>query len=563
MARTVTGVDVGTSSAKLLRGAVKGTSFIVTDFTIVPSPEHDIAQGWSALEPDFKLQLCRVGLTGRDVNIRYTRVPRVADWQLRRLMRFEAEEVGGQSEAAVASDFNVLPEIPEIEGEDVVVLCMARESLLEQHLDGLEALKGQLDCFTPNAIALFNAFLHYGVVMEDTVLVANIGRESTDVALMRGTDLLFARNLSGGSKLFDEALAQRFQIGVDRAERYKIDSGTLDTARFADANQEKAGRALMAPAGQILSLLQSAVLFCKSQIKLTSLKLDRVFVCGGGAALGGLPEYLGKAMGVPVEIFDPFIVVDATKLDPESAAELEQHRHQAVIALGLATTGSDPDAYSIEILPERVRKRRDFVQGTAFLIAAAVLAIAYLGFFTWRKSAELSALEAQSTRLESEFRRAKRHDQQTRALIEENEVLASYGQQLFALAGSGEQLVRTLDSIERHLPQDFWLETLTSAWGADDELAVARDDERPILRLKGRAREGTDTPALLFQEFVTALREDLPEAHVKERMGDTASVFTLDVTALAAVAPESTGATDAATTAEDPAENGGEPEKED
>jgi hypothetical protein len=51
-------------------------------------------------------------------------------------MHFEVEEIGDQSGAGVASDFNLLPEIPEIEGEDVVLLAMARETLLEQHAQG-------------------------------------------------------------------------------------------------------------------------------------------------------------------------------------------------------------------------------------------------------------------------------------------------------------------------------------------------------------------------------------------------------------------------------------------
>jgi hypothetical protein len=65
---------------------------------------------------------------------------------------------------------------------------------------------------------------------------------------------------------------------------------------------------------------------------------------------------------------------------------------------------------------------------------------------------------------------------------------------------------------------------------ADPDLGVARGAERPILRVRGRSREGTDSPALLFQEFVGALMARLPEARTKERMGE--SDFTLDLCAL-------------------------------
>ena len=99
MAKTATGIDVGTATAKMIRGEVKGTSFVVSDFFVAENPSGTLADGWQALGAGFKPGEARVGVTGRDVNMRYTRVPRIPDWQLRKLMRFETEEVSGQSEA--------------------------------------------------------------------------------------------------------------------------------------------------------------------------------------------------------------------------------------------------------------------------------------------------------------------------------------------------------------------------------------------------------------------------------------------------------------------------------
>lgn len=524
------GVDIGTASAKWLAGERKGSTFVVQAFALGDNEDGSLAGGWAALAGE-KLGTARVGISGRELNVRYTRVPRLPDWQLRRLMRFETEEIGGQSDAQVASDFNVLPEMPEIEGEDVVLLALARETLLAEHLEGLKRAGGKLDAFTPNAIGLYNAFLRYGVIEEDTVLLADIGHENLNVVLVRGADLVFARNLSGGSRLFDRALAERFGIDEARARAYKISEGTLDTGRaFKDPNQEKAARALAAPAGQVLSLLQSAVAFAKSQVKISSLKLDRVLLCGGGARLAGLPAYLSRGMGVPVELFDPFRVVDLSKLDPESAERLEAHKLESVAALGLATAASDPDAYGIEILPERVRKSRAFMGGTLFLIASAVLALAFLGLRAAHDQGELARREAERERLTREYQRVERTNRETLRLVEENEALSDRAQQLFAISGAGEQLLRTLDALERDLPADFWIDSLAMDWQSDPDLGVARGAERPILRARGRAREGTDSPALLFQDFIAALKKRLPEARTKERMGE--SDFTLDVCAL-------------------------------
>lgn len=524
------GVDIGTATAKWLAGERKGSTFVVHGFALGDNEDGSLASGWEALEGE-KLGMARIGVSGRELNVRYTRVPRLPDWQLRRLMRFETEEIGGQSDAEVASDFNVLPEMPEIEGEDVVLLALARETLLAEHLEGLKRTGAKLDAFTPNAVGLYNAFLRYGVIEEDTVLLADIGHENLNVVLVRGADLVFARNLTGGSRLFDRALAERFGIDEARARAYKISEGTLDTARaFKDPNQEKAARALAAPAGQILSLLQSAVAFAKSQVKISSLKLDRVLLCGGGARLSGLPAYLSRGMGVPVELFDPFRVVDLSKLDPESAERLEACKLESVTALGLATAAADPDAYGIEILPERVRKSRAFVGGTLFLIASAALALAFLGLRATHDQGELARREAERDRLTREYQRVERTNRETIRLVEENEALSDRAQQLFAISGAGEQLLRTLDALEHDLPTDFWIDSLAMDWQFDPDLGVVRGAERPILHARGRAREGTDSPAILFQDFVAALKKRLPEARTKERMGETD--FTLDVCAL-------------------------------
>lgn len=531
MAKIVTGVDLGLRNAKFLRGHKKGNSFRVTDFGVLPLESAEIGAGWSGLAPPFKPGLSRVGLTGRDVNIRYTRVPRVPDWQLRNLMRFEVEEIGDQSGAGVASDFNLLPQLPEIEGEDVVLLAMARETLLEEHVAGLARCGGTVESFTPNAIALYNAFLRYGVVQEETVLLANIGFDNTDVVILRGPDLIFARNLAGGSRLFEDALAQRLQVSAGKACEIKETLVNLDpAARASEALAERARDAVKGAAGQLLGLLQSTVLFCKSQVKISSLKLDRVLLCGGGAALEGLPKYLHSGLGVPVEYFDPFRVVDTSALAPEKQQALEQYKLEAVVALGLASMATDAESWGIEILPARLAKKRAFAERHAWLIAAGVLAIGWLGYDAWNTSQRLAIARKNAGDASQKLARAEKTHRKTEELIAQNEKLAGYASDLEHAAGSGEELARVLDVLQQKLPADFWLTQLTSEYKADPELGIPRGSERPVLSLTGKAREGTNSLASLYEAFIRDLRGALPkEAALRERLASNGAKFTVDL----------------------------------
>ena len=102
---------------------------------------------------------------------------------------------------------------------------------------------------------------------------------------------------------FEDAIVQRLGCSGARAAELKETVATLDPqARFASPEAEKASRAMAGAAGQFLSLLQSAVLFSKNQVKISGLKLDRVLLAGGGAALQGLPKYLASGMSVPVGV---------------------------------------------------------------------------------------------------------------------------------------------------------------------------------------------------------------------------------------------------------------------
>jgi len=561
MPKSAIGIDIGSRTVKCVRGHLHGNSFALTGFAVNELPagsNAEIEAGWAALRLGFKPRNARIGVGGRDVNIRYTRVPRVPDWQLRKLMRFETEEVGGQSGSELASDYNVLPELPELEDEDVVLLALARESLLEQHLAGLAAQGGSLEAFTPSAVALYNAWLRFGVLMDDTVLVANIGHGTIDVVLARGADLLFARNLVGGSRLFDEAIAQRLGCSLAQAEELKREHAQLAPgASHASAQAEKVSRACLAPAGQLQSLLQSALLFCKSQIKLSGLKLDRVALCGGGAALRGLDAYLASALGAKVESFDPFRVIDSAKLSPAELEQLETYGAEAVVALGLATSSADPQAYSIEILPQSLRKKREFVGGTLFLIAAAAVGALYLGYAGWRARGELHEQRAEVARLDQRLRAARGTQARTEALVAENQQWREYALELHALAGSGAQLAHTLEALERSMPADFWLTRASTAWRFDPQLGVERAELRPIVHLEGAAREGTESAAMQFQQLVDGLRAGLPGVALKPSLSPSGTSFTIDLTRLAPAAALA-AASESSNEDEDAAQSGAE-----
>jgi hypothetical protein len=103
-------------------------------------------------------------------------------------------------------------------------------------------------------------------------------------------------------------------------------------------------------------------------------------------------------------------------------------------------------------------------------------------------------------------------------------------QTLYGLKGSGEQLARGLTFLQKNLPSEFWVAQLSTDFRSDPDLRIARGEERPILQVAGKAREGTSSLSNLYEGFIAAVRQRLPRADMlKERLSSSGSKFTIDV----------------------------------
>src|SRR4030095_417886 len=188
MASTVVGVDLGTTCVRVIQGRAKGTSFVPARTAARPG---DGAAPIDALvdalrESKLRAPRARLGLTGRDMMLRYSQVPRLADAQRRGLMKFEIEKLATQAGGNLASDFNLLPMPPGLTGDDTVLVALARNEALEAAASAMKGSRAAIGPSTPNSIALYDAFLKLGPVASDGVLLACIGAEHTDVAILLG-----------------------------------------------------------------------------------------------------------------------------------------------------------------------------------------------------------------------------------------------------------------------------------------------------------------------------------------------------------------------------------------
>ena len=507
MAGKASAVDLGSHTIKVLALKLGKNGVAVQRFGA--SNASDGAQGLSDLGIPIKNVV--VGLAGRDMTLRYTQVPPSPDWQLRNLMDLEIQDLSSQSGGQLSADYNLLPIVDEEAGMDTILMGLARDEALGGAVSVIADAAGSVNGHVPNCIALYNAYLRCAPIddEDEVVCLANIGRETSDIALVRGQDLLFARNLSSGGKVLDDAIGAAFNVSERKAESLKHDLLDLDPAsrgRYASGHAEKVTLAAGGAASMIVSAIQSSLAFCQSQTKIQDLRLDRVLLSGGSASIRGLRGMLREALRCPVEIFDPWVSVDLSSLPADDMQQLDLLRCEAVVALGLALSRADPNLYALEILPENIKRRQRFLQRTVYNIGAGLVGVALLVLAAMQSQAELKQGESASRVLRRESNSVISIHEQAENLVEANAIERAIATQLSAKSIPLDGLLRTLRAIQDTLPDELWV-TAVEVGKKSQGGRNSGSNTRPVIIVKGSGKPvgGIDVGAA-YRRFVAEFK---------------------------------------------------------
>jgi type IV pilus assembly protein PilM len=532
MARSTLGVSIGSHSLRAVAAKKSGASWVITRAVSQRLDESLRANAGGVLAAKgLSKETATLGLAGRDVIIRYNQVPPVPDWRLRNLMKYEVMEVSGQSGGEVSADYRKL-NLPDPEGtrsEETVLVCLARNAYLVPLMETLEGAGIKVSGGCPRSVALFNAFAINATYREDeTSLLVHLGAQGMDLALQRGGELLFARNATPGGQAFTQAVATAFSTTESKAETLKLTKGDVTPrgqARYADPTSEKVANAMMATAGQIAQMIQSTLMIGRAQTKMPDLKVDRVLLAGGGASLKGLDAYLKNAMSVPVERFDPFSACDLTQMPEDEREALVAAPHEFAAVLGLAQMSHEPAAFRLEVLPEAVRKKREFLTKGTFAIAAGlVAAVALVVLWTARQSVAAENRRQATVYAAAERTKAKApHDEFKKQVAAAQEVRERH-RRIAQLSLPGvllsDSLAALQDAMKDH-PQvylrqvDLGVDDVETMYallhakpgggGGFVERPHRRRDRRAVVKVIAHVSEGP-SPEKSFNDFVVACR---------------------------------------------------------
>ena len=346
------GLDIGSSSVKLIQLKDAKNGFSLEAFGVSPLPPEAIVDGAlmnngaivdaiKQLVGQFKLKNREVaiGVSGHSVIIKKISMPRMTREELEESIQWEAEQYIPFDVKDVNIDVQILsPDgADNSTGQMDVLLVAAKKDMINDYTSvvaeaGLTPMVVDVDAF-----AVQNAFeTNYDFPKDQTIVLVNAGASVVNINVIAKGLTTFTRDVTMGGNQFTEEIQKQLNVSYDEAEKLKV-GGDAGQDNDSVVPQE-VERVIQGVADQLAGEIQRSLDFYAATA--ADSHIARLYLSGGTAKIPALFKVIEARVGVPVEILNPFkgIEIDNRRFDPNYVMDIAP---SAAVGVGLALRRSN------------------------------------------------------------------------------------------------------------------------------------------------------------------------------------------------------------------------------
>jgi len=344
---TLLGIDISSSSVKLLELSRSGEKYRVESYAVEPLPnncvvEKNINDAELVGEVINKVvarsrtssRMAAAAVAGSAVITKTIQMAAgLSDNELENQITVEADQYIPYPLDEVAIDFEVLGESEAGVDQVDVLLAACRKENVELREDALEIGGLTSKVIDIEAYSIERAFelinSQIGVEGEEqTIAVVDVGSTMTTLSVLADSKTIYTREQLFGGRQLTEEIQRRYGLSIEEAGLAKKQGGLPD-----DYEREVLGPFKDAVVQQVARSLQ--FFFSSSQYN----EVDYVVLAGGVASVGGIVELVEERTGIKTIVANPF--VDMTLSSKVNASALSNDAPSLMIACGLAMRSFD------------------------------------------------------------------------------------------------------------------------------------------------------------------------------------------------------------------------------
>jgi type IV pilus assembly protein PilM len=328
------GLDIGSSSVKVVQLKDSGNTRTLTAFSTIPLPVDTIADG-SIREPHIVADAIKeavqragakgsdaaISICGRELIIKKVQIPEVPAKEVHSVVQLEAEHHIPFAIDEVFLDYHT---VGTHDGVMDLILVAVKKSKVTEYMSVVEQAGFAPSIVDVDGFALGNQFeLNYPEEGHEAVALIDIGAAIMKTNVLRGGATIFARDIPFGGNNYTQAIAQRLNISFEQAEAAKL-------GKDVGVKWETLVPPLEAVSRELSLEVQRTFDYFASTAE--SERIGKIVLAGGCAQLPGLNEYLSSNWGIPVELARPF---ERIEVAPAYAEEVNAVAPALAVAVGL------------------------------------------------------------------------------------------------------------------------------------------------------------------------------------------------------------------------------------
>ncbi len=472
-------------------------------------------------------------VSGQQVFMRFIKLPDIDMEDISEQVGYEAQQHIPFPLEDIIYDYQELA--AREEGEREVLLVAIKKDVLD-NLNGQVEESGlktrAVDC---SITSLYNAFRMSYPEENEPVMLLDIGAKTTDI-IFADAGRFFTRSVTAAGAFITNAISREFGISFREAEALKISKGVVSLGNGHTDSMEEQEAALATTIRNAMERLSSEVLrtinHYRAQYKGNAPL--RAYICGGGARLPFISEFMESKLGISVEFMNPLNAFGIGKKVSGEALEADALCLGPVA--GAAVTGAKAGEFSIDLVPTSVGRERAELKMIPMVIAAGVVALAGAGFYAY--TADAAATEAE--RLLAKARPA--YEKSQKLLDGLDALQGNYNRamkdinalsEVYAMRTAYVDVIKQL--VEKSTSTKFWFTEFSPLinYNADNTLLEGTDVKGTRLIDLNRSANATPSSAL----------NQAPEAVDTNRRDDAPAVTAIYVTGFTTKKPGDTRST--------------------
>ena len=339
------GVDISSTTVKLLELSVKNGRYWVESYALLPLPENSVVEK-SILNPEAVADALERVVNLANPHTTHVAIAVPTSMVIHKIIEMDADMSDEEREVQirmdaeqyipfpldeVSLDFEVLPDRLANPNRVNVLLVATRTENVDTRVEvlelaGLVAKVADVESYAmERAFSVFADTLPMGA---NTVGILDIGHTMTTLSVMQKGKIIYTREQVFGGRQLTQDIQSRYGLSFEEAGRAKKertlpdDYDTEVLEPFLDAVVQQAARSLQ-------------FFFSSSQFN----EIDHILLAGGNANIPGLAKLLQQKLGYRVTIANPFLQMGfSPQIDIK---KIENDASSLMVACGLALRSFD------------------------------------------------------------------------------------------------------------------------------------------------------------------------------------------------------------------------------